>query len=105
VLNKSVLVPSTPPTSVGSGIFAQVAAGIFTSIEEAQAKMCPEHRVFSPNPAAVAVYETLYPLFQRLYFAFGDDHTSAELGDVLRRLKEVAAQVRSAAPERENTAA
>ena len=36
VLNKPVLVPDSPPTSIGSGIFAQVAAGIFASVEEAQ---------------------------------------------------------------------
>ena len=73
VLNKPVVVPSAPPTSVGSGIFAQVAAGIFPSIEAAQAKMCPEFRVFLPNPQAAATYETLYGLFRRLYFAFGEE--------------------------------
>lgn len=46
VLNKPVLVPDTPPTSIGAGIFAQVAAGIFASIDEAQAQMAPSHTVF-----------------------------------------------------------
>ena len=98
VLNKPVLVPATPPTSIGSGIFAQVAAGIFPSIEAAQEKMCPQHRIFTPDSAAVAVYDSLYALFRRLYFAFGQDGTSAELSDVLRTLKQVAAQAITSVP-------
>lgn len=105
VLNKPVLVPSAPPTSTGSGIFAQVAAGIFGTIEVAQAKMCPEHRVFSPEPAAAGVYEKLYALFRRVYFAFGEDGTKAELGDVLRTLRQVAAESRLSLPELESATA
>ena len=40
VLGKPVLVPDGIPTSLGSGIFALLAAGAFSSVEEAQAKMC-----------------------------------------------------------------
>jgi L-ribulokinase len=97
VLNKPVLVPSTPPTSIGSGIFAQLAAGIFPSIETAQEKMCPDHRVFTPEPAAVALYEKLYPLFRRVYFAFGDASSNAQLGDILPALRQIAAGARSQA--------
>jgi L-ribulokinase len=97
VLNKPVLVPSAPPTSIGSGIFAQLAAGIFPSIESAQQKMCPEHRVFLPDPKSAAVYEKLYPLYRRVYFAFGDDNVTAQLGDILRSLREIAAEVRAQA--------
>jgi L-ribulokinase len=105
VLNKPVLVPATTPTSIGSGIFAQLAAGIFDSVEAAQAKMCPEYRVFLPQPEAVSIYETLYTIFHRLYFAFGNDHAPAELGDVLRTLKQVAAQARSSRPVLESVPA
>jgi L-ribulokinase len=97
VFNKPVLVPSAPPTSIGSGIFAQLAAGIFPNIESAQQKMCPEHNVFLPEPKAAAVYEKLYPLYRRVYFAFGDEGVSAALGDVLRSLREIAAEVRAQA--------
>ncbi len=95
VLNKPVLVPSAPPTSIGSGIFAQLAAGIFPSIEAAQQKMCPDHRVFTPEAGAVAVYEKLYPLYRRVYFAFGDDSSSGRLADVLPALREIAAEART----------
>ncbi|HVG26872.1 MAG TPA: ribulokinase, partial [Acidobacteriaceae bacterium] len=54
VLNKPVLVPAGTPTSLGSGIFAFLAAGTFPSIEEAQRAVCLEHRSFTPRPASVA---------------------------------------------------
>ena len=93
VFNKPVLVPAAPPTSIGSGIFAQLAAGIFPSIEAAQERMCPEHTIFTPEPAAAAVYEDLYGLFRRVYFSFGDAAAEPQsLADVLRRLKEIAAE-------------
>ena len=38
VLGKPVLVPAGIPTSLGSGIFALIAAGTFKTIEEAQAR-------------------------------------------------------------------
>jgi len=99
VLNKPVLIPSKPPTSIGSGIFAQVAAHIFDSIEEAQERMCPDHRIFVPDPESVAVYEELYELFRAVYFAFGD--TNAELkslSHLLGRLRDIAARAHSQAP-------
>jgi len=40
VLNKPVLVPDGTPTSLGSGIVALTAAGVFPSIEAAQQKLC-----------------------------------------------------------------
>lgn len=95
VLNKPVMVPDRTPTSIGSAIFAQLAAGIFTTIEEAQAQMCPQHKIYSPEPAATAVYEELYALYRRVYFALGDRSAQpVALGDVLSQLKEIAAKVR-----------
>ncbi|MGH9781114.1 MAG: ribulokinase, partial [Candidatus Acidiferrales bacterium] len=43
VLRRPVLVPSRKVTSLGSAIFAFLAAGTFTSVEEAQEKICPPH--------------------------------------------------------------
>ncbi len=95
VLNKPVLVPDATPTSIGSGIFAQLAAGIFSSVEEAQARMCPGHTVYSPEPEAVAVYEELFRLYRDVYFAFGQQGgTARDLSGVLRSLREVASRVR-----------
>jgi L-ribulokinase len=84
VLGRPVLVATKSVTSVGSAIFAFLAAGTFKSIEEAQDKICPPHRVFEPDPAERRVYDDLYRLFSRLYFSFGE--TQAELGDILPAL-------------------
>jgi L-ribulokinase len=84
VLGRPVLVPTKSVTSLGSAIFAFMAAGIFKSIEEAQDKMCPLHRVYEPDPSEQRVYDELYRLFSRLYFGFGDKRM--EMGDVLPSL-------------------
>jgi L-ribulokinase len=95
VLNKPVLVPDSPPTSIGSGIFAQFAAGIFPTIEEAQKKMCPGFKVYTPQATSVDIYERLYVLYRSVYFAFGDDQSSPNgLATLLRDLREIAAQAR-----------
>jgi L-ribulokinase len=96
VFNKPVLVPERPITSLGSAIFASVAAGQHPTIEAAQAALCPTYRVVEPEPAAVAVYERLYQLYRRLYFAMGDPQSSAiDVGDVLPQLREMAAAARA----------
>jgi L-ribulokinase len=88
VLNKPVLVPETEITSLGSAIFAFLAAGTFKTVEEAQTALCPRHRVIEPDPKAARVYEELYGLFRELYFSFGS-------GRVLPALRRVAAEARS----------
>ena len=98
VLNKPVLVPDSTPTSIGSGIFAQLAAGIFATVEEAQERMCPGHTTYTPRPAAGASYEELYPLFRSVYFAFGEEAGApAAMGQVLPRLRTLAARARESA--------
>ncbi len=93
VLNKPVLVPSAPPTSIGSGILAGVAAGLFSSIHEGQDRICPSHRVFTPRPAAAEVYGQLYTLYRKLYFALGTRSAApVSLGDVLPELRSLAAR-------------
>jgi L-ribulokinase len=94
VLNKPVLVPGGVPTSLGSGIFALLAAGAFSSLEDAQKKMCLANRTYVPNPEAVAIYERLYPLFRLLYFALGEPNAEpSRVGEVLPELRKVAAEV------------
>ena len=85
VLGRPVLVPKKSVVSLGSAIFAFLAAGTFKSVEEAQDKICPEHRVFTPEPAAQRVYDTLYGLYRNLYFAFGEPRDT-KLGAVLPAL-------------------
>ena len=95
VLNRLVLVPDGVPTSLGSGIFALVAAGVFGSIEEAQEKMCLKFKVYEPETEAVGRYNELFRLYRAVYFAFGRrDSAAAGMGDVLPELRRIAASVR-----------
>jgi L-ribulokinase len=83
-------------TSLGAGIFAFLACGAFKSIEEAQNAMCLEFRIFQPNPASVTVYQNLYPLYSKLYFAFGEKHSAAaSIGDVMPEIRRIGAEVRN----------
>lgn len=95
VLNKPVLVPAGIPTSLGSGIFALLAAGAYKTIEEAQAAVCLPLRTVEPDARAAAVYERLYRLYRDVYFALGRrDAKAVALGAVLPELRKIAAEVR-----------
>src|ERR1700722_17504076 len=63
VLGKPVLVPDGTPTSLGSGIFALLAASAFETIEEAQKAICLPYRTYMPQPTAVSVYNQLYQMY------------------------------------------
>src|SRR5579862_5411886 len=94
VLGKPVLVPAGVPTSLGSGIFAMLAAGAYSSIEDAQKEMCLGHKTFTPNPAANATYNRLFEHYKRLYFALGKRGAeAATIGEVLPDLRKIAAEV------------
>jgi L-ribulokinase len=98
VLNKPILVPKSEVTSLGSAIFAFLAAGTFSTIEEAQQALCPTYNTIAPDPTAAAVYGEIYPLFRSLYFGLGrKDAGTLEAGQVLPTLRRIAAQVRSRA--------
>jgi L-ribulokinase len=92
VLNKPVLIPESEVTSLGSAIFAFLAAGTFKTVEEAQDALCPKYRTVAPDPAEAAVADELYRVYRRLYFALGSrDAAPAALGDVLPELRRIAA--------------
>ncbi|HYL61344.1 MAG TPA: ribulokinase [Candidatus Methylomirabilis sp.] len=94
-LNKPVLIPKSDVTSLGSAIFAALAAGAFPSIEDAQKALCPDHRVVEPDPEAARVYDELYAIYRQLYFAFGkQDSAAASVGRVLPTLRRIATSVR-----------
>jgi L-ribulokinase len=98
VLNKPILVPEGNVTSLGSAIFAFLAAKAFPSIEDAQNVLCPSHRVFMPDPESAAIYDELYALYRRLYFALGSRKAKpVAIGDVLPELRNIAARVRQRA--------
>ncbi len=97
VLQKPVLVPAGIPTSLGSGIFALLAAGAYKTIEEAQAAVCLPLRTVEPDAKAAAVYEQLYRHYRDVYFALGKrDAEPVALGKVLPELKTIAAKVQKA---------
>jgi L-ribulokinase len=89
VLGRPVLVPSKSVVSLGSAIFAFLAAGTFKTVDEAQDKICPSNTTFSPEPAAQKVYESLYALYKSLYFSFGQPKESP-FGRVLPELMRIA---------------
>lgn len=90
VLRRPVLVPSSKVTGLGSAIFAFLAAGIFSSIEEAQQRVCPAHTIYEPQPDSEDVYQELYGLYRKLYFAFGDPGATGEFGEILPGLMRIA---------------
>jgi L-ribulokinase len=93
VFNKPVLVPEQEVTSLGSAIFAFLAAGVFPTIEAAQDALCPSYRTVQPRKEAVAVYDRLFTLYRKLYFGFGNPGSVAlSIGDVLPELRRIAAR-------------
>ena len=90
VLARPVLVPSSKVTGIGSAIFAFLAAGAFRTIDEAQRQVCPSYVVFTPQPEAKATYDSLFELYRKIYFDFGQPKPTSTFGDVLPALKRVA---------------
>lgn len=88
VFNKPVLVPKQEVTSLGSAIFAFLAAGTFETVEQAQARLCPSYHVVEPDPAEAARYQELFALYRKLYFGLGQSGSvPVEIGDVLPTLR------------------
>ncbi len=95
VLNKPILVPQGDVTSLGSAIFAFMAAKAFPSIEAAQEALCPSFRMYLPQKESVIVYEEIFRLYKRLYFALGTRKSDPiAIGDVLPQLRRTAEKAR-----------
>lgn len=96
VLGKPVLVPNGTPVSLGSGIFALLAAGVFKTVEEGQEAVCLPYRTYTPRPAVVGVYNQLYELYRKAYFALGRPQGEAvALGMLLPELRRIAEGARA----------
>src|SRR5262249_61435687 len=94
-MNKPILGPADDSTSLGSAIFAFLAAGAFRSIEEAQQALCPRHETIEPDASAHVVYAELYSLYRKLYFAMVQRGSQpVAVGDVLPDLRRIAARAR-----------
>ncbi len=89
VLGRPVLVPASSVVSLGSAIFAFLAAGTFRTVEEAQDKICPAHKTYHPQKSEQPVYRELYAQYSRLYFSFGSPQQHP-FGEVLPTLIRVA---------------
>jgi len=90
-LRKPVLVPAGDVTSLGSAIFAFLAAGAFRSVEEAQDALCPAFRTVMPNSEQADVYDALYNMYRDLYFSLGQPSSSAiSIGHILPELRRLA---------------
>jgi L-ribulokinase len=97
VLGKPILVPESDPTSLGSAIFAFLAAGTYKTVEEAQDALCPKYRIWEPDPEQTRTADRLYESYRKAYFALGSRNADATaLGDILPLLRTVATEVRSA---------
>jgi len=72
VFGKPVLVPKSDITSLGSAIFAFLAAGAFDSLDEAQTAMSPGYDAVEPDTADTALYQDLYAKFRDLYFKLSE---------------------------------
>jgi L-ribulokinase len=95
VLGKPILVPKGDVTSLGSAIFAFLAAGTFQSVAEAQEALVPGYATVEPEAAAARTYEELYAIYRNLYFGFGENNSVAtQIGGVLPALRAVAAKAR-----------
>jgi L-ribulokinase len=97
VLGKPILVPESDPTSLGSAIFAFLAAGTYKTVEEAQDALCPKYRIWEPDPEQTRTADRLYESYRKAYYALGSRNADATaLGDILPLLRTVATEVRSA---------
>ncbi len=93
VLNKPVLVTTGDVTSLGSVIFAFLAAGEFTSVEQVQDELCPSFTTYTPQADQIARAEALYQLFRQVYFGFGTPAAeSAPFGHLLPALRTIRQQ-------------
>jgi len=98
-LNVPILVPKGDTTSLGSAIFAFLAAGDFQTVEEAQDALCPQYETVEPDPRGVAHCAELHDAFRTLYLALGQPTSQpATLGQVIPTLVRVAESARATPP-------
>jgi L-ribulokinase len=73
--------------ALGAALFGAVAAGAFSDVESAQAKLCRvRERVYQPVPENVAVYAELFKLYGQLHDGFGTAAWSGGMANVMKAL-------------------
>jgi L-ribulokinase len=89
-LGVPVLLPKSDTTSLGSAIFAFLAAGAFNTVEEAQQRLCSSFDTIEPDPAAVDTYNRLFQHFRLLYFSLGKEQSEPiSVGGLLPDLRRI----------------
>jgi L-ribulokinase len=74
----------------GAALFGAVAAGAFSDIDAAVAAMAPRTAcTYTPDPAAVQVYDEVYEIYSGLYGLLGESHR-----ELMHRLKQLATERR-----------
>lgn len=72
--------------ALGAAMFGALAAGVFSSPGEAQAKLCGIRTTYQPNAEAHAVYRELYRLYRQLHDGFGTQAWNGAMGNVMKEL-------------------
>ena len=81
--------------AIAGAVVAGPEAGGYASFEEAQKNMTGlKSRVYTPDPAAHAVYEQLYELYRTLHDAFGTRQWQGNLAHVMKSLLDIRNRVR-----------
>ncbi len=94
-LGTPILVPEGDTTSLGSAIFAFLAAGAFRTVEEAQHAICPAYITIEPDARGFAACEELFGHYRSLYSSLGlEDSAPVPLGGLLPSLRRIAAVVK-----------
>jgi L-ribulokinase len=81
--------------AIAGAVVAGTEAGGYPNFVEAQKNMTGlKARVYTPDPAAHAVYKELYELYRTLHDAFGTSEWQGNLAHVMKNLLEIRNRVR-----------
>jgi xylulokinase len=73
VTGRAVLVPpASGGAPIGDALLVGLATGIYPDVEAAMAVLPGPSAVHHPNPPTVAIYNELYPIYERLYGVLRD---------------------------------
>ena len=89
-----VIAKSDQTCALGAALLAAVAAGTFSTIEEAQQRLCGiREQVYEPDKEHHLTYQKIYALYKQMHDAFGTSEWSGNLAHVMKALIEIRAGV------------
>lgn len=91
ILGRKLLLPGSEQScALGAAIFASVAAGQYSTAEEAQKNICRfKETVYEPIAENSAVYDELYELYSELHDSFGVAGKSFDHAGIMKKLLEI----------------